>query len=255
MLFNKTTFVGIDPSAGQRPFVYAALDHELRLLALGQGKMDEVLAFAAGQRQAFVAVSAPRRPNSGLMAQEGRRRQLNPMPRAGRWLDLRLAEYQLRQHNITAPQTYSSEGSCPNWMQMGFALFRRLESLGYHPCPRDGEELQSLEVYPHACFAVLLGHNPFPKHTLEGRLQRQLVLHEQKLNVPDPMRFFEEITRHKLLKGILPNEDLYTPGELDALVSAYTAWLIANQPEQVTLLGDPSEGQIVLPAAELKPRY
>ena len=75
------------------------------------------------------------------------------------------------------------------------------------------------------------------------------------MNVPDPMRFFEEITRHKLLKGILPNEDLYTPGELDALVSAYTAWLIANHPEQVTLLGDPVEGQIVLPAAELKPRY
>jgi predicted RNase H-like nuclease len=217
--------------------------------------MDEVLAFAAGQRQAFVAVSAPQRPNQGLMAQEEMRRQLNPTPRPGRWLDLRLAEYQLRQHNISIPQTYAAEQSCPNWRKMGFSLFRRLEVLGYQPCPMDGKELQALEVYPHACFAVLLGHNPFPKRTLEGRLQRQLVLHEQKLNVPDPMRFFEEITRHKLLKGILPNEDLYSPGELDALVAAYTAWYIANHPEQATLLGDPSEGQIVLPVTELKPRY
>jgi len=43
MLFTQTTFIGIDPTAGQRPFVYAALDSDLRLLALGEGDLDEVL--------------------------------------------------------------------------------------------------------------------------------------------------------------------------------------------------------------------
>ncbi len=72
---------------------------------------------------------------------------------------------------------------------------------------------------------------------------------------PDPLRFFEEITRHRLLKGILPLEDICAPGELDALVAAYTACLAANHLEQVTILGHPDEGQTYLPVAELKPRY
>jgi hypothetical protein len=69
------------------------------------------------------------------------------------------------------------------------------------------------------------------------------------------MLLFEEITRHRLLKGILPLEPLYSAGELDALAAAYTAWLAALHPDQVTLLGDPQEGQVVLPGAELKFRY
>jgi len=51
MFYTNSTFIGIDPTAGEKPFVYAALDHELRLLALGHGSIDDILAFAAGQRQ------------------------------------------------------------------------------------------------------------------------------------------------------------------------------------------------------------
>lgn len=255
MLFSENTFIGIDPTAGQRPFVYAALDGDLHLLALGQGNLDEVLAFAAGQRQAFTAICAPRQPNRGMMARQEVRQQLNPPPRPGRWLDLRVAEYQLRQHNISMPQTYADEQRCPRWMQMGFTVHRRLEGLGYHPCPAEGQDRQLLEVYPHASFSALLERIPFPKHTLEGRIQRQLVLRDQRVEVPDAMEFFEEITRFKLLKGILPNENLYQPGELDALVAAFTAWAIATHPERITLLGDLDEGQVILPVAALKPRY
>lgn len=255
MFFNDTTFIGVDPTAGQLPFAYAALDNNLRLLALGQGNIEDVLAFLAGQRQALVGVCAPRRPNQGLLArQEIRQALLNP-PRPGRWLDFRLAEYLLRQHNITIPQTCGQEQECPNWMQVGFQLHRRMEALGYRPFPTDGTKRQCLEVYPHACFTVLLGVIPFPKHSLEGRLQRQLALYERKLNVTDPMRFFEEITRHRLLKGLLPVDHLYSPGELDALVAAHTAWMAAVHPDQITRLGDPQEGEIILPVAELKERY
>jgi hypothetical protein len=69
------------------------------------------------------------------------------------------------------------------------------------------------------------------------------------------MRLFEEITRHRLLQGILPLQDLYTPGELDALVAAYTAWMAALHPDQITMFGQPEEGQLVLPVAELKRHY
>jgi len=252
MFTALSAYIGVDPTAGQKPFTYAALDGDLHLLALGQGDLDEVLAFVAGQRQATAAVCAPRRPSQGVLQHPEVRQQLSPPPRPGRWLGFRLAEYLLRQHNISCPKTPASEENCPAWMRMGFSLYRRLESVGYRPFPAAGEHLQWLEVYPHACYATLLGVTPFPKFTLEGRIQRQLVLYQRKLHVPDPMDVFEEITAHRLLQGVLPLDDLYTPGELDALVAAYTAWLAATHPEQTTCIGHPDEGQMVLPVAEFK---
>jgi hypothetical protein len=255
MFGMHTTYIGIDPTAGQKPFVYAALDQELRLLALGQGSIDEVSAFAGGQRQAFAAVNAPPRPNQKVMERQEVRENLVPPPHPGRWTNFRVAEYQLRLHNISCPKTPAVLDECPNWMRMGFAFYHRLDMMGYKAYPNPEAALQWLEVYPHAFYCALLGLTPFPKYTLEGRLQRQLVLFDRKLHVTDPMNFFEEITRHRLVQGILPTKDLYSSEELDALAAAYTAWLAANQPDQVTLLGDPQEGQIVLPVAELKHKY
>jgi len=255
MFYTNSTFIGIDPTAGEKPFVYAALDHDLQLLALGHGSIDDVMAFAAGQRQAVVAVCAPRRPNQGVMSRPDVRLNLSPPPNPGRWENFRLADYALRQHNLSIPQTPSDEAAAPNWMRNGFSLFNRLEVLGYRTYPETDADRQNLEVYPYACYAVLLGVLPFPKHTLEGRLQRQLALFERDVDVPDAMRIFEEITRHRLLKGVLLLETLFSSGELDALVAAYTAWLAALHSEKVTLLGDPQEGQVVLPGVDLKSRY
>ncbi len=255
MLFTHTTFIGIDPTAEGSPFGYVALSSELDLLALGEGEMDEVMAFVGGQESAFVAVNAPRRPNQGLMADEAVRVKLNPRPRPGRWTGYRLAEYLLGQRNIRITRTPANEENCRGWVRTGFAIFKRLESLGYGTFPAGEEQKQSLEVYPHACYCAWLERTPFPKHTLEGRLQRQLALYDQGLNVPDPMLIFEEITRHRLMQGILPLDDIYSPAELDALAAAYTAWLTATRPAEVSLVGDAGEGQIVVPAAELKAGY
>jgi predicted RNase H-like nuclease len=139
-------------------------------------------------------------------------------------------------------------------MQTGFQLFRRLEAMGYERYPAAADK-QVLEVYPHAAFTVMIEQAPLPKASLEGRLQRQLILYDRKLHLPDPMDFFEEITRHRLLRGILPTTELYSPEELDALLAAYVAWLVIHQPQEITCIGDPREGQIVLPCAALKPQY
>jgi len=255
MFSNQITYIGIDPTAGKKPFSYAALGDRLELLVLGQGTLDEVLAFCGGQRGAVVAVCAPRRPNQGLMEQEEVRQRISPSPKPGRWMGFRVAEYLLRQHHISSYKTPAAEEDCPAWMRMGFQLYKRLEGFGYQPYPAAEAALQWLEVYPHASYCVLLGQTPLPKNTFEGRIQRQLALVEQKLDVPDPMDLFEEITRYRLLQGILPVEALYSQGELDALVAAYTAWMAGTHPDRVTTLGDPAEGAVILPVAELKRRY
>jgi hypothetical protein len=255
MLFSPETYIGIDPTAGAKPIVYAAIDQELQMIALGGGDIDEILAFVGGQRQAFVSLCSPQRPNIGLMKDDEYRRRLTPPPKPHRWEKYRVAEFMLRMRNIHVTPTPARPQDCPRWMQVGFSLLKRIVELGYDPYSQSDGALEYLEVYPQAAYAVLLGQNPFLKHTLEGRIQRQLVLAECRINLPDPMKFFEEITRHRLLNGILPLELLYSPPELDALVAAYCAWLAKNQPAQVTLIGDKQEGQILLPGIDLKNRY
>jgi hypothetical protein len=91
--------------------------------------------------------------------------------------------------------------------------------------------------------------------TVEGRLQRQLALHERGLRIPDPMEYFEEITRHKLLNGILPQELVYPPEQLDALVAALTAWVASERRAELSRLGHDLEGYISLPVPALKEKY
>jgi hypothetical protein len=255
MFQSNTTYLGIDPTAGDRPITYVALDQDRSLLAIGQGDMEQILAFVAGQRSAVVGVCSPRSPNRGLMDREEFRDRLSPSPRPGRWRNFRVAEYLLRQHNIYMPQTAALAGDCPRWMQQGFILYQRLRSLDYRKYPDKDAAHQVLEVYPHASFSVLMELLPFPKHSLEGRIQRQLILYRCDLDIPDPMYIFEEITRHRLLQGMLPIEELYEAEELDAMVAAYTAWLAGNEPDQVSFIGDPLEGEVVLPAGEILSRY
>ena len=71
----------------------------------------------------------------------------------------------------------------------------------------------------------------------------------------DPMEFFEEITRHKLLHGAFPMELVYTAEELDTVMAAYMAFCVINSPQQTLFIGDQQEGQIALPVAILKEKY
>lgn len=255
MLFSNFSFIGIDPTAGEKPIVYAAIDQQKRLLALGAGNLDDVLAFCGGQRQAIAAICGPRSPNTGLMRTPNIRDQLTPSPAPGRWENFRVAEYILRQHNFLIPHTSRVEESCSNWMRQSFLLFRRLSEMDYRQVSAETADRRLIEVYPHASYGTLLGRLPFSKNSLEGRIQRQLVLKEQGVDVTDPMAFFEEITRHRILTGNMPFDLLYTAGELDALIAAYSAWHTLQHSSQISLLGDPNEGQIMVPVPELKSTY
>ena len=253
MLFTRHAFIGIDPTAGRSPFTFAALDDERILLALSDGDLEEALTFIGNFPAATVAVNAPSRVNAGLVRKRLQKQSLTPIPLRG--ADLRLAEADLRARGISVSATPSREETCAGWVQLGFALYKRLAKMGFKSHPHEGAEHIWLETHPHACFCALLGQIPLPKPTLEGRLQRQIVLHDSGLRVKDPMGFFEEITRHRLRLGVMPMELIYYPEQLDALVAAYTAWLTAKHPAETMQLGAKEEGFMVLPIAELKGKY
>jgi hypothetical protein len=253
MFLNDPVFVGIDPTSGRGSFTYAALDRDLNLVELSEGEFDDLESFILGQKSAVVAVNAPAGINSGLVRKKMEKEALSPHQIRG--ADMRLAEFELREHGIVVYGTPGNVAICPAWVQMGFTLYRKLESMGFYKYPRTDKPFQVMETQPHACFCALAEKVPLSKPSLEGRLQRHLILFEQGLRIRDPMEFFEEITRYKLARGIWPLELLYLPEQLDAMVAALTAWLATYHTEKVIMAGDEREGNIVFPGSELKERY
>lgn len=247
----STVYIGLDPTAGRRPINYAVLDENLRLAARGLGKKDKILDVIAAYESAVVAIDAPQSPNGGLMAEAARRENYGLSPNTTTWANYKVCEYELRRRGIRLYNTPGEVEAAPRWMQVGFELYAALKEMGYalYGSAESGDR-RLLEVHPHACYTVLLGHVPLRKDSLEGRMQRQLALYREGLDVPDAMEAFEEITRHHLLEGALTLPGLFTHDELDALVSAYTAYLAARHPERVTPVGDPGEGQIIVPTAQ-----
>ena len=254
MNLKDTVYIGIDPTSGNKDFIYAVLDGNLNLITLADADMEELGTFLEGQNSTYVAINSPSGVNRGLVKQSLAEEKSEPR-RSIRGADIRLAEYELRGRGIAVAGTPAREEFCPAWMQVGFGLYKKLAQIGFKPYNPIGAGCQFLETHPYACFCGLAESIPFAKPTLEGRLQRQLILNDKGLRINDGMVFFEEITRFKLMKGILPTEVLYLPEQLDVLVAAYTAWLSAQRPDEVTRVGDRDEGQIILPVRELKPKY
>lgn len=255
---EKTTsseiFLGVDTAGAEKPFTCAAVDGEGKLLILRACELEEVLSLLQSNSVSYVAINAPARPNQGLLRERLARHvsYSSPLRRA----DMRLVEYELRQRGIHIAATPQQVASCAPWVQLGFGLYQRLTELGFdHYSDSRDRRRQVIETNAHAVFCVLLGKQPLPKATLEGRLQRQALLHERGLGIQNPMDFFEEITLYRLMRGRLPWNLIYRPEELDALAASYVAYLAATQPMETIGVGPGEEGQIVLPVRELKESY
>ena len=116
---------------------------------------------------------------------------------------------------------------------------------GFTYYSRKTNKKQWFETNSQDCFRALNGRNLLSRRALEGRLQRILILYDQELQIDDPMEIFEEITRYKLMQGILPFANVYSSKELDALAAAYVTWMVVNRLDQVSF-----EAGIVLPSSE-----
>jgi hypothetical protein len=254
-LFTEPVYLGVNPSSGSKPFHFAALSDNLRIVASYQGDMQGVLAFAAGLQSGAVAVDSPAGLSRASMGRTENRERFG-LPFGSRtWSRWKLGEYELRRRNIRLYRTPTEKRLAPPWMRLGMQLHARLRELGFVPYDGADGGRVVLEVIPHACYTALLRRRPFAKQSLEGRMQRQLVLHLEGVDLPNPLEALEEVTRHHLLSGQLPLSDLFSHQALDALMAAYTAYLAARQPERMLQLGDPEEGLITLPVPELLDRY
>jgi len=254
---SEELYLGVELTAGKRPWTLVALDGDLRIAEKRSGPMDSVLGFIEPLPSAVVAVDAPAAPNRGLMRQAAVRRSLGLTARGKRWADWRVCEVELRRRNLRLYNTPSTVRAAPAWMRAGFAFYRRLADFGYTALVERASPAARLhiEVHPHACFAVLLGRRPVLKSGLEGRMQRQMVLYMEGIDLPNPTDAFEAITRQTILQGRWPLDDLLEHDELDALAGAYTAYLVRQRPGRISQVGERQEGLITLPADELLDFY
>lgn len=249
-------YLGIDPTAGRRPLNYAILDAKLNILAEASGHPDDLLRAIEPYPDILCAVDAPLMPNKGLLSDPAKRAEVGLPPNKRTYAQYRVCEYELKSRGINLYSTPAEALTAPKWMQAGWALYDSLRELGFETfAPDSALPRQFFEVHPHATFTVLLGHVPYRKDTLEGRLQRQLLLLEEGLKIIDAMDLLEEITRHHVLRGTLQLRGLRTHDELDALASALTAFYAHIRARQTSLVGDPADGQIVVPTTALKEKY
>jgi hypothetical protein len=232
MLHEFTTFLGVDISGGRKPFTYVALDGKRKALAMGGGSAVDVLSFAAGQASVLLAISASG-PTSNLVA-----------PAKG-------GEPPLPVLRLASPRQFNLDGQpsadYPAWSRAAFAMVEQFSSLDFKPFPAEEHPRQWLEAPAESGFQALLGLPPLDGGTLEGRIQRQLVLFDQDLDVPDAMEFFEEITRFKILHSHLPYDKVLPSGELNAWLAASTAWQAAKLPASVRQSGAVESGLVYYP--------
>ena len=237
MTHDFSTFIGVDTGSGRRPFTYVALDVHRKLLAVGTGAAVDVLSFAAGQQSALAAISPPDRPGS---LKPGRAEE-PPLP------ILRLGSPRQFQLDLTGEPRGEAAVQSPSWMAACLELIGHLQATGYHAFPDEGCPRQWLEAPAQSGFHSWLGLEPLEAGTLEGRLQRQLVLADLDMDVPDAMEFFEEITRFKLLRGILPYQRVLSQVEINAYMAANTAWLAVHEPASVRQSGSSESGLVFYP--------
>ncbi len=257
MLFEQTLYVGIDPAAGRRKSSLAAIDSNLEVVRLERGMLDSILAVLAGMQPRAAAVTSPQSCNLGIMERPYVRYLYQLNPESSQFTRWRVCEFELRRRSLRLKPAPAAGRKPAPAVQNGFKVYQALRDMGYTAYDRTQEQhgRYYLEVPERAAYAALLQLRPYRAGSLEGRLQRQLALYMEGLELTNPMMVLEEITRHKLLTGALNLQDLFEPSMLAALAAAYTAFLAGEHTERVCQVGDTEDGLLTLPAAELLTEY
>jgi predicted nuclease with RNAse H fold len=201
-----------------------------------------------GRGEAVVAIDAPSGPRLDLLAAGAPLRAQLGLP-DGRYERMRVCDALLFRRGLPlypVPAAGQSPQGWEQWIGVGFEMFAALSALGvYRPEGSAGgiEPVGSAalrfgrvcETYPDAIFCGLLGHRPSPKRTPWGLQQRIAALR---------------------IKGVADADGgLWhrTLDELDACAAAYAAYALAAG--LGVWVGEPSEGVVVLPVAQLRDRY
>ncbi|MDF2614503.1 MAG: hypothetical protein K0S71_2289 [Clostridia bacterium] len=233
-------FIGIDVHL--KDLMVAVLDEELNICQLASFEIEQAAELIKEAKPRIIGIDAPYKLNQGLMNNESYRRKLQEDLKGH--YNKKVSEYELSRRNI---QPFSTPGHISKlvgwnaWMWAGFKLYNQIEDMGYEliNSKRKDTPLKGFEeVFPHACFTTMLGYIPSAKNTDRGLIERVQLLRNKGIKEVELW-----VTGAKNVRG----------DKLDALAAAYTAYLTFKR--EVSFIGDPGEGEIILPITELKDKY
>lgn len=231
-------YIGIDVQAHQKPFFYSVLDSTLEVVATGHGRMVDVLSYLAGLSSALVAVNGP--VSAREQGREARQSGLfDQASSADESAAVRTGDLELESRGFS----YSISGKTE---ERSLTLVSGMRELGYTLHGETISDKVYLETNSDAACWLAAGCMPYDARSLEGRLQRQLILCEMGIHLKDPMDFLEEFTRHRLRTSQIPMEQILPGYELRAMMAAVIAWLEDSFPEKVEHLGKAGMGEIIL---------
>jgi predicted nuclease with RNAse H fold len=236
------TFIGIDVNSRPPYYHVIAIDSQLNCLSELTGDWEALNGLLAQSDKGIIAINAPLSMNTGYLTQSNL-----PKLHPGRWPNCRRIEFELAQHGAPVYFTPNDPRKMPAAMSRGFTISRLLIDLGYELFTAQTEK-SMIEVPADAAFWSIGQGEMLDQHQLLGRIQRQMILYELGFQVPDPMEFFEEITRFKIKMGNIPLDLVLTPQQLNARIVAYTSQQLWENPEKVAKLGYQQEGFLYLPA-------
>jgi hypothetical protein len=200
-----------------------ALDGDCRLLALGQSRLKDLLAYIAGQSAVVLAVNAPAPGQAGAAGQESLF-PLNELP-CGSGGEL--------EATVRAAQVAGDGVKVSPRLRNAAVLYGYVKELGFRFYPAEEELRQVLATDSETAYRTWVGKRLYEARSLEGRMQRQMILSQQRLPINNPMDFLEEVTPRKLVQGSLPLEKIAPAGELQAWMAANVAWLAGVHEERV----------------------
>jgi hypothetical protein len=242
---SHLTYIGIDVQAAQKPYYYTALDENLEEIACGHGRLADVLAYLAGQSSALVAINGPVwvPQTETVFSQAG----LFGGEQSSGFGSHRGVDIELISRGYQVIPVPPAGKKAPVWMERSLELALEVKQLGYSMVDGLHSNHEFFETNTDAAYQLITGSPPYDSRSLEGRLQRQLLLYEFGFLLKDPMVFLEEFTRYRLRTSNVPLNQIGVAHELRAMMAAATAWLVDNRPETLEHIGQSSDGVIILP--------
>ena len=175
-----------------------------------------------------IAIDSPSQPAKGYTKNPELRVRLGLKP--GQWQDLRICEYLLGLGGYY--WTRSRKALCPEWMQVGFALYKFLQKRGYILASSQ-QKGNLIEVFPGYAYKFLSCPQKLEKKTSGlGKKQREHIL-KRFIKIP-----------------LIP----LSPHSLDAILSSLIARFYQTGEYPCYWLGEAEEGQILFPGRILPPK-
>lgn len=238
---KDTCYIGLNVNSRSPYYTVRGIDSHTTSLFELSGNWDEISMKLNEYDKIILAVNTPISPNKGFLTQSQRKKH-----KPGKWPDVRRIEYELEEYGAPIYHTPKKKSNLLAAQHHGFKLIENLLETGFRQFGDEGEKV-FLEVPSETAFWSFECKPLFTEESFIGQIQRQIMLLELGIDLPDPMDFFEELTRFKLLTGNAPLEMILETPSLNAWINAFTALQLHKNPSRITQLGYSQEGFLYLP--------